>query len=112
MEIIKDSNINYHLHQTEFKKTSKIANYFDYIYNYPPKIKLKWHSIDDLNARPLLHSNDGVVGHSIPFVESLEDWLFNSVPEEGVFKNYSRANYFNGFRDKVNSSNFFNNKKS
>ena len=110
MEIIKDSNINYHLHQTEFKKTSKIANYFDYIYNYPPKIKLKWHSIDDLNARPLLHSNGGVVEHSIPFVESLEDWLFNSVPEEGVFKNYPRPNYFNGFRDKVHSSNFFNNK--
>ena len=54
MEILQDGNTNYYLNKTEstnwaegyteffpieFQKKSKVAEYFDYVYNYPPKIK-------------------------------------------------------------------------
>jgi hypothetical protein len=40
-------------------------------------------------------------------MDFLEDWLFNSVPEEGVFEGYPRSKYLDGFIDRVNSSNSF-----
>ena len=107
MEITKDHNTKLYLNQTEFEKKSKVANYFDYIYNYPPKIKLKWDSIDELKGDLLLNSNYGVLEHSIPFMDFLEGWLFNDVPEEGISKKYSKSQYIDGFIDRVNSSNFF-----
>jgi hypothetical protein len=106
MEIIKDSN--YHLSQTEFKKTSKVASYFDYIYNYPPKIKLKWNSIDDFKTdKPFQHNNRALWSSNLLSAKFLEDWLANSTPGESIFENYPRSKYLDGFLDRVNSSNFF-----
>jgi len=115
MGIIKDCTINNQLNQTESKnsiqqnlnKNSKINDYFDYIYSYPPKIKIKWDAMDELKEDLFIRSNYGVLERSFPFIDYLEDWLFNSIEQEAVNENYSISKYKDGFLDKVNSSNFF-----
>ena len=116
MEIVQDGNTNYYLNKTEstnwaegyteffpieFQKKSKVAEYFDYVYNYPPKIKLKCFFLDELNGDLLLKSNYGVLEHSIPFMDFVEEYLFNDTSEESVSTNYSRSQYLNGLIDKI-----------
>ena len=119
MEIIKECNINYQFNQTEpklqsnasakleFNTNAKTADYFDYIYSYPPKIKLKWGKIDELKEDPLISSNYGTFEHSFPFIDFIEDWFFNDVPKKATSQNYPKSEYVDGFLDNINSSNFF-----
>ena len=103
MEIIK----NYSLNQSEFTKNLKVSDYFDYIYSYPPKIKIKWDDIDELNGDLLVGQNYGTLQHSAPFIDFIEDWFFHSVPKDATTEEYSISQYSDGFLDKLNSSNFF-----
>ena len=119
MGIIKECNINYYLNQTksenkpnnsiqqEFNKTSKITEYFDYIYSYPPKIQIKWDSVYELKEDLFIGSNHGVLEHSLPFVDFLDDLLFTETSEEAVSETYQKSQYHDGLLDKINSSNFF-----
>ncbi len=91
----------------ETEINTRITNYFDYIYSYPPKIKIKWNSIDELNEDLFIGSNYGVLEHSAPFIDVIDDWFFNENVEKAVSENYSKNNYFDGFLDKNNSSSFF-----
>lgn len=91
----------------ETEINTRITNYFDYIYSYPPKINIKWNSIDELNEDLFIGSNYGVLEHSAPFIDFIDDWFFNENVEKAVSDNYSRSNYFNGFLEKNSSSNFF-----
>ena len=87
MTIIKECNITSYLNQTEsqiqtnatiqqeFNKNSKITDYFDYLYSYPPKIQIKWDSIDELKEDLFISSNYGVLEHSVPFLDFIDDLL-------------------------------------
>lgn len=119
MTIVKECNVNYYENKTEskiqskktvqkeFNKNSKVADYFDHIYSYPPKIKIKWDVIDELKEDLFIGSNYGVLEHSFPFVDFIENWFFNELPEEAVSENYKISQYSDGFLNKINSSNFF-----
>lgn len=97
MGLIKECNINYNQTTSEIQlKTangSKVVDYFQHIYSYPPKIKIKWNSLDELK--------DDL------FVGSKKDWVFNENSDAAVSENYTISDYTNGFLDKINSSNFF-----
>ena len=43
-------------------------------------------------------------------VDFIEDWFFNSNPQELVSGSYRREQYLDGYLDKVNSTNFYNKK--
>ena len=120
MTIIKECNITSYLNQTEsqiqtngtiqqeFNKNSKITDYFDYLYSYPPKIQIKWDSIDELKEDLFISSNYGVLEHSVPFLDFIDDLFFTETSTgEAVPENYPKAQYVDGFVDKINSSNFF-----
>ena len=93
MEIIKNCDNNYFLNKTldesssgeTFKdrvsKNPKIADYFEYIYTYPPKIKIKWFALDELKEDLFVGSNYGVMEHSFPFIDFIEDWFFTEIKE-------------------------------
>ena len=92
---------------TETEFATKAANYFEYIYSYPPKIQIKWDSIDELNEDLFVGSNYGVLEHSLPFIDFIDDWFFNDSLEKAVVENYPSSKYVDSFFDKINSSNFF-----
>ena len=116
MEIIKNYSNNF-LNQTETKlqsskntktesiKKSKAVDYFDYIYSYPPKIKIKWDHLDDLKNDVLSSSKKSLL--NFPIIHLIDDWIFIKPKKELIFENYSKSQYFDGFFDKINSSNFF-----
>ena len=71
MEIIKEFNHNNsYLNQTssklkssesaqnDFNKKLKVTEYFDCIYSYPPKIKIKWEVIDELKEANFIGSKN------------------------------------------------------
>ena len=119
MEKIKAPDNNDFIKQTEssFKQENNIgtefntnaANYFDYIYSYPPKIQIKWDSIDELNEDLFIGSNYGVLEHSVPFIDVLDDWFFSGTLENAVSEDhpYKISTYADGFVEKINSTNFF-----
>ena len=117
MTIGNELNVNNYVNQTELKlnpdtkvqtKSNKnLADYFDYIYSYPPKIQIKWDSVDELNGDLFIGSNYGVLEHSIPFVDVVDDWFFNDSTKEAITENRQFSEYLNGYLDKINSSNFF-----
>jgi hypothetical protein len=121
MELIKDYNINCSVNQTESKlqpnadfqseDTSinkfKVIDYFDYIYSYPPKIKIKWDSIDDLRNDFFTSYNSISSNSNLPIIDFIDDWTLVDVPKEAILKKYSISQYFEGFLNKLNSSNFF-----
>ena len=117
MGITQDSNINYSAIQTGSKPQAgatistkfnkQISDYFNYIYSYPPKIQIKWNNIDELNGDLFISSNYGVLEHSLPFLDFINDWFFNEVSGKAVSENYQLSEYTNGFLDKINSSSFF-----
>ena len=117
MGITQDSNINDSVHLTGSKPqpeinistkfNKQISDYFNYVYSYPPKIQIKWNNVDELNGDLFIRSNYGVLEHSLPFVDFINDWFFNGISGQAVSENYELSEYTNGFLDKINSSNFF-----
>ena len=119
MEIVEQYLTNGYTNQTEssidakadlnldISKSSKVTDYFDYIYSYPPKIKIKWNTLDELNEDLFIGSNYGVLEHSLPFLDFIADWFFTESQEDATSENYSKSQYVDGFLDKINSSNFF-----
>lgn len=119
MEIIKNYNNNSYLNQTEsklesqnntqieFTKKFKIADYFDYIYSYPPKIKITWNSLDDLKDDFFISSKIKSINYDLPVSDFVEDRGFEATPDEALSSTYNKSHYFNGFLNKINSSNFF-----
>ena len=44
----------------ESQRTTQLTNYFDAIYSYPPKIKIKWDGVDELKEDLFIEYNYGV----------------------------------------------------
>jgi len=120
MVLIETSNLHGYLNETKNyqgnfqtvsnQKKSKAADYLDSLYSYPPKIKIKWDTLDEFTNDLLIEENYGVLEHSFPFIDFIEDWFFNSNPQELVSGSYTREQYLDGYLDKVNSTNFYNKK--
>jgi len=88
-------------------RDSKTAGLFDYIYSYPPKIKLRWDSMDEFHGDLLLSKNYGVLEHSFPFIDFIQDWFFYNDGQEVEPDNYSVSDFVDGYLDKLNSSTFY-----
>jgi len=94
---------------------SQTRSFLENIYCYPPKFTVKYDKLDEFQDDLFLPGNYGVLEHSIPFMDFIEDWFFlsdsvNSQSNKYSSKNYSRTEYIEGFLDKLNTSNFYKNK--
>lgn len=95
--------------QTGFrKKDSKTVNFFELLYDYPARFKIKWNALDELKEDLFLPSNYDVLEHSLPFIDYIDDWLFSSTDEESQSDNrYNLGDFREGFIDKRISSSFY-----
>jgi len=119
MPLTEDSSIDYgvnisnnsELIQIEPLTNSKTVDFFEDLYSYPPKFTIKWDSLDEFKNDLFFDHNYGVLEHSVPFIDYIEDWFFLGSPnQEALGENYSRQEYIDGFLDKVNTSNFYSQK--
>jgi len=89
-------------------KDSKIINFFELLYSYPSKYKIKWNALDELKEDLFISSNYDVVENSTPFIDYIDDWVFSGRGEEVQSSNYySFKDLREGFLDKKYSSNFY-----
>jgi hypothetical protein len=88
-------------------KESKINTFLDYLYTYPPKFKVKWNSLDELSDDLFLKTNYGVLQHSFPFLDFVEDFVFQQTPTLNIDDSYSKSDFINGYLNKRSSSNFY-----
>jgi len=96
--------------QTNPKKTPRNEAFLESVYSYPPKYKVKWDSIDELNEDLFMDYNYGVLEHSLPFLDFVQDWFFRNKPKEIQSQDYSFKNLKDGYLNKLYSSDFYNNK--
>jgi hypothetical protein len=101
--------LNQTIQQNENKTAgfdSKISDYFDYIYTYPPKLHIKWSTVDDLNEDPLKK----VRHNHFSFDNLVQDSEFENIGNKATSKKYTLSQYTEGYLSKIASSNFFDKK--
>jgi hypothetical protein len=86
---------------------SKTTDFFEYLYSYPPKFTVKWDSLDELTQDLFLEHNYGVLEHSFPFVDFVEDLFFQAKPQTKTSQDYSLKDFVDGYLNKTFSSNFY-----
>jgi hypothetical protein len=89
------------------EKDSNLQNFLDHLYTYPPKFKVKWDSIDELNEDLFTEQNYGVLEHSFPFVDFIQDFFFRQRPKLNISDNYNKADLKSGILNKNSTSNFY-----
>ena len=110
MAIIEKLNFDssYSLNQTleqqenlETKTNSPTLGYLDYLYNYPPKVRLKWDLLDDLDAKEK---------QKFKTTNFKLDLDLDDLEDDITLKSSTISQYVKGGLEKVNSSKFFNQK--
>ena len=88
-------------------KKSKTLEFFDDLYTYPPKFRVKWDTIDELHEDLFMSYNYRVRNPNLPFMGVLTD--FFSTEDNGVVKkiNYPLVSYFDGYLNKLTSTKFY-----
>lgn len=118
MAIIETSNLHTYRDKTpQYQGTfqtqgnnqkSKIAAYLDSLYSYPPKIKVKWNTLDEFNNDSAKFEKTKNKKQDFPLTDFVENWFFNGASQELINENYTVDQYIEGYLDKVNSTNFYN----
>jgi hypothetical protein len=90
---------------------SQTLQFFDDLYTYPPKFRVKWNTIDELYEDPLIsnHSTSSVrfLEQKIPFLSRAETVFQPSKISLAGETSYSFNSYLKGFFNKLNSNRFF-----
>jgi len=87
---------------------SKVVNFFELLYSYPAKYKIKWNALDELKEDLFLPSNYNVVERNLPSTDSIDNWSFSDQKEEISSSHlYNLQELREGFLDKTYSSNFY-----
>jgi len=86
---------------------SKKLEWFELLYGYPPQFKIKWENLDELKQDTLVKSKTGILEHSFPFMNFSDDDFLPESAKVGVGENYTMSQYFDGYLDKVNTTNFY-----
>lgn len=100
---IKDSTFRV----TTQNKNSKTLDFFNELYTYPPKFKIKWNAIDELHEDLFMSYNYRVFEHSFPFIDILSDFFHTDVGGKIIEENYSKQTYIDGYYNKSSSTKFY-----
>ena len=76
----------------------KAIDFFDSLYSYPPKFKVNWDIVDEVNRQPLT------------FMSTLNELAPNDQEYKGYEIQYPFRSYLKGYLDKISSTRFYNNK--
>jgi hypothetical protein len=85
-------------------KKSKVIEFFDDIYTYPPRFNVKWDSIDELHNDLFMSYNYRTLEHSLPFMDLLTTF---SQKNEIEGSNHSTNAYIEGYVNKIVSTKFY-----
>jgi hypothetical protein len=88
-------------------KESKTIKFFEELYGYPPKFKVRWDALDELKEDSFNYSNFGVLEHSIPFMDIVNDVRLAKIPQEVEEGKYTFSDYLEGYSDKIRTSKFY-----
>jgi len=88
-------------------KKSRTIEFFEDLYTYPPKFRVKWDTIDELHEDLFMSYNYRVLNENSPFVEALTD-IFSQEENKTVKKiKYSVNSYVDGYLKKITSTKFY-----
>jgi hypothetical protein len=110
VETLSESNDNGNYQINSSLTNSKTLDFFEYLYSYPPKFTIKWNSVDELNQDLFLENNYGVLEHSFPFIDFIENVLFQEKNQTTIVQNYSVNEFVQGYLNKLYSSKFYHKK--
>ena len=86
---------------------SKVIEFFDDIYTYPPKFNVKWDSIDELHTDLFMSYNYRTLEHSLPFMDILADFFKHEQESKISDPKYSSNSYIEGYVNKIVSTKFY-----
>lgn len=83
-------------------KTSRTLEFFDDLYSYPPKFRIKWDNLDELQ-QDCLNSNNFQKDkkNNSTFLKILTDIFLNEKEEQTLQKNYSLKEYITSYKNKL-----------
>jgi hypothetical protein len=87
---------------------SKLIEFFDDIYTYPPKFNVKWDSIDELHNDLFMSYNYRTLEYSLPFMNILADFFKQEQESKIIGDKYSSNSYIEGYVNKIVSTKFYN----
>jgi len=89
------------------QKKSKTLEFFDELYTYPPKFRVKWETIDELHEDLFTSYNYRALNQNLSFVDTLTDFLPSG--ESGIVEKttYSWNSYVEGYLNKIISTRFY-----
>jgi hypothetical protein len=88
-------------------KKSKTIEFFDDLYKYPPKFRVKWNTIDELHEDLSMSYNYRVINNNSPFLNVLTG-LFNNEEDGSIKKTeYALSAYLEGYFNKITSTRFY-----
>jgi len=89
-------------------KKSKTLEFFDDLYTYPPKFRVKWDTIDELHEDLFTSYNYRLINNNFSFLEALNSF-FNTGETVPVKKtSYVWNSYVEGYLNKITSTGFYN----
>jgi len=79
---------------------SKTVDFFKDLYTYPPKFKIKWDAIDELDGDLMLSYNYNLLDHSFPFIDTLRTFFNYNARTSNV----SNFTYFQNKLEGINKT--------
>ena len=86
-------------------KKSKLIEFFDDLYTYPPKFKVKWNSLDDLNEDLFMSYNYRALEQDFSFMSVMTDFFRKN--GQITSEAYSPNSFINGYLNKIVSTKFY-----
>ena len=78
---------------TNKKQTkSERIEWFELLYGYPPKLKVKWEGLDDLKQDLFTNYKNGILETSFPFIDNIDDWSKLENTDVAIGENYKIEN--------------------
>ena len=93
---------------TPSRKTAKTLEFFDALYSYPPKFRIKWDNLNDLPEDLFMSYNYRSFKPTFPFVEVSKHLMSGKREVSSFGTGYNFDQYVNGYLNKKASTNFYN----
>ena len=87
---------------------SKTIEFFDDLYTYPPKFRVKWDTIDELHEDLFMSYNYRILNKNFPFFK--KTCFAEEEAVKGNKNQYPLGSYLDGYRAKITSTRFYSQK--
>lgn len=89
-------------------KKSRTIDFFNDLYAYPPKFRIKWDRIDELHNDSFISYNYRTVNSKLPFIKVTSNFLSNNKEEPVEQNTYKLQSYVEGYKNKLATTRIYN----